>query len=73
MRCPTCNTEFDEELSSSLPFCSERCRSIDMRRWLDESYGLPRVPDPEADETSEDNWTQQSEDQNANGDSPQVS
>jgi uncharacterized protein len=34
-----------------MPFCSERCRSIDLNRWLDESYSLPDIPDPEDDET----------------------
>jgi uncharacterized protein len=50
MRCPICGTEFDPALSTAKPFCSDRCRTIDLGRWLDESYGLPAVPDPEADE-----------------------
>jgi endogenous inhibitor of DNA gyrase (YacG/DUF329 family) len=53
MRCPICKKEFDATLSASKPFCSDRCRSIDLGRWLDESYGLPAVPDPEADELPE--------------------
>ena len=57
MQCPTCKLEFSAEASSALPFCCERCKLIDLGRWLDESYGLPNVPDPEDDETSEDNWT----------------
>jgi endogenous inhibitor of DNA gyrase (YacG/DUF329 family) len=24
-----------------LPFCSDRCRQIDLGRWLDERHGLP--------------------------------
>jgi len=50
MRCPICKKEFDLSESPAKPFCSDRCRSIDLRRWLDESYSLPAVPDPEADE-----------------------
>ena len=53
MRCPICNREFDQSASSALPFCSERCRTIDLGRWLGETYGLPAVPDPEADELPE--------------------
>jgi endogenous inhibitor of DNA gyrase (YacG/DUF329 family) len=53
MRCPTCEKEFDPALSNAKPFCSDRCRSIDLGRWLDESYSLPVVPDPEADERPE--------------------
>jgi endogenous inhibitor of DNA gyrase (YacG/DUF329 family) len=54
MRCPVCHREFEKSASPALPFCSERCRTIDLGRWLGESYGLPVVPDPEADEEPED-------------------
>ncbi len=27
-----------------MPFCSERCRQIDLGRWLDERYTIP-LPD----------------------------
>jgi endogenous inhibitor of DNA gyrase (YacG/DUF329 family) len=50
MRCPVCNREFDPESSPAMPFCSERCRTIDLGRWLGEAYRLPTAPDPEADE-----------------------
>ncbi len=32
-----------------MPFCSERCRLIDLRRWLDERYSIPVEPDPDAE------------------------
>ncbi|MBI1900461.1 MAG: DNA gyrase inhibitor YacG [Planctomycetia bacterium] len=47
VRCPICQQWFDEKSSSALPFCSERCRTIDLGRWLGEAY---RVPGPETDE-----------------------
>jgi uncharacterized protein len=50
MRCPVCGKEFDLNSSPAKPFCSDRCRTIDLGRWLGEGYGLPHVPDPEADE-----------------------
>jgi uncharacterized protein len=53
MRCPVCKREFETSTSSALPFCSERCRTIDLGRWLGESYSLPVTPDPEADELPE--------------------
>jgi uncharacterized protein len=34
------------------PFCSERCRLLDLGRWLDEEYRVPAEPisdDPEGD------------------------
>ncbi|RIK82278.1 MAG: DNA gyrase inhibitor YacG [Planctomycetota bacterium] len=41
MRCPTCERQFEPDQSAALPFCSERCRSIDLGRWLGEDYALP--------------------------------
>jgi endogenous inhibitor of DNA gyrase (YacG/DUF329 family) len=55
MRCPVCNCEFDRSSSSALPFCSERCRTIDLGRWLGEAYRMPVTPDPETDEFLEPN------------------
>ena len=40
VRCPICQRRFDPERSKNLPFCSERCRTVDLGRWLDERYGL---------------------------------
>ena len=41
MRCPICERQFDPVQSSALPFCGERCRQIDLGRWLGEDYRLP--------------------------------
>ena len=40
-RCPICEKEFQEAESPAMPFCSQRCREIDLGRWLDEKHGLP--------------------------------
>ncbi len=45
--CPTCGRNFDERESSPLPFCSERCRLVDLGRWLDERNRLPLELDPD--------------------------
>jgi endogenous inhibitor of DNA gyrase (YacG/DUF329 family) len=50
MRCPVCHRDFEKKTSRALPFCGERCRTIDLGRWLGESYSLPVVPDPEDEE-----------------------
>ena len=36
-----------------MPFCSDRCRQIDLGRWLREAYSVPveRDPDEEAEES----------------------
>lgn len=57
MFCPTCKLEFEAEASPARPFCSKRCQTIDLGRWLDETYTLPDVPDPEDDEKPDDNWS----------------
>jgi endogenous inhibitor of DNA gyrase (YacG/DUF329 family) len=40
VRCPICERLFDSDESRTLPFCSKRCKQIDLRRWLVEGYGL---------------------------------
>jgi uncharacterized protein len=54
MTCPICQIEFDERHSTALPFCSKRCKQIDLSRWLGEEYGLPIERDDEDDEPSYD-------------------
>ncbi len=42
--CPICNriiSELEWQQSVTKPFCSERCRLIDIGRWLGEAYQLP--------------------------------
>jgi len=41
VRCPTCGKSFDSASSRSVPFCSPRCRQIDLNRWLSEEQRLP--------------------------------
>jgi len=38
-----------------MPFCSQRCRGIDLARWLDEKYGLPYESDDEPEEPQKGN------------------
>ncbi len=53
LRCPICQQNFDSETTRAMPFCSPRCKQIDLGRWFNEEYRLPIVPDPEDDEPSE--------------------
>jgi endogenous inhibitor of DNA gyrase (YacG/DUF329 family) len=41
IRCPICQKQFDPAGSKAMPFCSERCRQIDLGRWLGEKYSVP--------------------------------
>ena len=52
LRCPVCR-KIVLRTDPEFPFCSERCRTIDLGRWLGESYSLPVMPDPDADELPE--------------------
>jgi uncharacterized protein len=43
-RCPICSKSFEADptaLPPGFPFCSERCRLIDLGRWIDEAYSVP--------------------------------
>ncbi len=52
-KCPVCGNLFSLATTEAPPFCSQRCKLIDLGRWLDEGYGVPAVPDPDADEEPE--------------------
>lgn len=42
VRCPTCEREIEWSAASPhRPFCSERCRLIDLGAWLDEERAIP--------------------------------
>jgi endogenous inhibitor of DNA gyrase (YacG/DUF329 family) len=37
-RCPICKKATDSELDRDFPFCSERCRLLDLGAWASEKY-----------------------------------
>jgi endogenous inhibitor of DNA gyrase (YacG/DUF329 family) len=43
-RCPECQKEAPREGNKSYPFCSSRCRDVDLGRWLREEYRVPTTP-----------------------------
>ena len=45
-RCPICGKPAVE---ASKPFCSERCRDVDLNRWLSGSYVVPGRPEADED------------------------
>jgi hypothetical protein len=49
LRCPTCkrDIEWSEEFPYR-PFCSERCRLIDLGAWLSEQHAIPEAPSGDA-------------------------
>ncbi|SHL01203.1 hypothetical protein SAMN05444159_4769 [Bradyrhizobium lablabi] len=45
-KCPICGKPANEV---SKPFCSERCRDVDLNRWLSGSYSIPSREDEDDD------------------------
>jgi endogenous inhibitor of DNA gyrase (YacG/DUF329 family) len=55
VKCPTCQREIDWSQSPFRPFCSERCRLIDLGAWLTEKHTIPgeSAPDDAVDSAPE--------------------
>jgi uncharacterized protein len=49
VNCPTCQRELEWETAPFRPFCSERCRLIDLGAWLTEQRAIPGEPAPVED------------------------
>ena len=47
VKCPTCQREIDWSESPFRPFCSERCRLIDLGGWLTEKHAIAGDPAPD--------------------------
>jgi endogenous inhibitor of DNA gyrase (YacG/DUF329 family) len=41
VKCPTCQRDLDWESAPFRPFCSERCRLIDLGAWLSGQRVIP--------------------------------
>jgi endogenous inhibitor of DNA gyrase (YacG/DUF329 family) len=54
LRCSTCGQSFRLDQTQFPPFCSERCKLIDLGRWLDEAIQIPFEHGSENDEESYD-------------------
>jgi endogenous inhibitor of DNA gyrase (YacG/DUF329 family) len=50
--CPTCGKPVDWAASAWRPFCSERCKLIDLGAWATERYRVPVVEDKDQPETA---------------------
>jgi endogenous inhibitor of DNA gyrase (YacG/DUF329 family) len=50
-QCPICRRPTDSERDSDFPFCSERCRLLDLGNWASERYV---VSEPIFDEDEEE-------------------
>jgi endogenous inhibitor of DNA gyrase (YacG/DUF329 family) len=53
--CPICGTRMQSQRITDwpqFPFCSQKCKTIDLGRWLSESYRIP-TEEPDAEEEVE--------------------
>jgi endogenous inhibitor of DNA gyrase (YacG/DUF329 family) len=55
VKCPQCGAWVKWVAESRWrPFCSERCRQLDLGAWASESYRVPVTSPPEGDDTPRD-------------------
>jgi endogenous inhibitor of DNA gyrase (YacG/DUF329 family) len=52
LRCPMCRAPVLEEGNPAFPFCSSRCRLLDLGNWLGEEYRIPAAEEDEGDGAS---------------------
>lgn len=51
VKCPTCKKEVEWITTSTFrPFCSKRCRLIDLGEWASEKHAIPADPIPSTEE-----------------------
>jgi uncharacterized protein len=50
MACPECGKTVK---ATSKPFCSERCRNVDLHRWLSGAYAIPAVEQDDSPEAQD--------------------
>lgn len=49
IKCPLCKNTTTWEENPWRPFCSERCKLIDLGKWASEEYKIPEVDKEEKD------------------------
>jgi endogenous inhibitor of DNA gyrase (YacG/DUF329 family) len=49
LRCPICKKPVAFE-DPNMPFCSDRCRAIDLGNWATEKYAVPTLASPDEPE-----------------------
>jgi len=54
LKCPTCKKVAVELGAPDFPFCSERCRLIDLGAWAAEKYVISSPANPNVSPESED-------------------
>jgi hypothetical protein len=66
--CPICRKPTDSEANADFPFCSERCRLLDLGNWSSEKYV---ISNPVFDESEEEDSRPSEPDDDDNKDAHQ--
>jgi len=53
VKCPTCRVEVAWEGNPFRPFCSDRCKTLDLGAWMSEHYHIPGTEDDASEEPEE--------------------
>jgi endogenous inhibitor of DNA gyrase (YacG/DUF329 family) len=56
MKCPNCGKPVEWKDNPSRPFCSDRCRLVDLGRWVEGEYRVPgeAIPSDQSEMPSAD-------------------
>jgi endogenous inhibitor of DNA gyrase (YacG/DUF329 family) len=53
-RCPTCDRPAaPRDANAAFPFCSSRCKLVDLGKWLNEEYRVPVQDSPDTSQEQE--------------------
>lgn len=63
-RCPICRKPTDSDEGADFPFCSERCKLLDLGNWASEKYV---VSEPVIDESAPEPREKEAPDQDSHG------
>jgi endogenous inhibitor of DNA gyrase (YacG/DUF329 family) len=58
--CPICRKPTDSDAHAEFPFCSERCKLLDLGAWASEKYV---ISEPAIDESSSETPSQEADDE----------
>jgi endogenous inhibitor of DNA gyrase (YacG/DUF329 family) len=64
-RCPTCSKPYEIaalDALPSFPFCSDRCRLVDLGRWIDGKHVIPGSTKTQQQQDDEDESSEDDED-----------
>lgn len=57
--CPVCGKPTAKEHA---PFCSARCKDVDLNRWLSGGYSIPGTPDDDSEGTENPDFAESAND-----------